>query len=83
LSCATACKPPLAFLVPLVLNGGLAPADVTLDEVAGAVHLSSGTVCRLSHAHGVQLVVLVGVTAANVAADAELDVLAGVVRLVV
>jgi len=69
--------------VPLVLNGGLTPADVTLDVVVGAVHLSSGTVCRLSHAHNVQLVGLVRVTAANVAADEELDVLAGVVRLVV
>jgi len=42
--------------------------------------LSRGTVCKLPHARGVQLVLIVGVTAADVAAD---DEVAGVLRLVV
>ena len=37
----------------------------------------------MPHARGVQLVLFVGVTAADVAAEDELDVVAGVVRLVV
>jgi len=37
-------------------------------------------VCKLPHARGVQLVLIVGVTAADVAAD---DEVAGVLRLVV
>jgi len=45
--------------------------------------IPSGTVCKLPHARGVQLVLFVGVTAADVAAEDELDVVAGVVRLVV
>jgi len=45
--------------------------------------LSSGTVCKLPHARRVQSVLFVGVTAADDAADDELDVQAGVVRLVV
>jgi len=45
--------------------------------------LSRGTVCKLPHARGAQLVLFVGVTAADVAADDELVVVAGVLRLVV
>jgi len=45
--------------------------------------LSSGTVRKLPHARCVQLVQIFGVTAADVAVDDELEVVAGVVRLVV
>jgi len=45
--------------------------------------LSSGTVRKLPHARCVQLVQFFGVTAADVAVDDELEVVAGVVRLVV
>ena len=44
--------------------------------------MSRGTVCKLRLAFVVQLVLIVGVTAADVAADEQLDLGEGVVRFV-
>ena len=44
--------------------------------------MSRGTVRKLRLVFGVQLVLVVGVTAADVAADVEVDMVAGVVRFV-
>ena len=49
----------------------------------GCCGLLPGTVRKLPLAWGVQLVLIVGVTAADVAADEERDAVAGVVRLIV
>ena len=45
--------------------------------------LSCGTVRKLPLAWGAQLVLIVGVTSADVAADAELAAVVGVMRLIV
>ena len=83
MSCGTARTLPLAFRVPFVLNGGVAAADVELDVVEGRVRLVERDGVQVAACARRAAVLFVEVTAADVAADDKLVVVAGVVRLVV
>ena len=76
LSCGTACMLPLAWGVQFVLL-------FSAWRWQGWCGMSRGTECKLPLACGVQLELFVGVTSADVAADAELAAVVGVVRLTV